>query len=687
MVDWGKIATTLKDKGSKLGAGLKSAAGKAKTWGSGAFSKLGGAGTKGYATGAALAGAGIATGAAMYSSAKARGVQAVAGISGAFSAYNVLLIVTLIWHFFVDIPTDFGLFYQRTMFFFIVVAPIAWVWIYGSESGVSGLRTPFIVSFIAIIVPVILLNRWVYGIIPTPTLIRYILFLAPIWPIFIMFSLPKTRFTQLVSLAYIMILLVIFLPMIIFSLSTDLDLQTMQVGMMGTMYDFGEKALEGAKMAGKAALELPSTIRKGAEKQIQYATGDYYTGQVEKGKNEPIGVYLENLEPSDPEFTTGQSVIVWATLKARTLDPDKEITVRASCYGEAGKGTKVQGDADPTDKSSDIYTMKTKTEEEKDITCEFKPNSFEKGMRQIFVDADFNFITMSYIKAYFMDLERLRAMKQENIDPLTQYGITEKKPVAVFTNGPVALNMETIADQPIGVSTETPREVKLGITIENRWTGKIKSINDITVKIPPGLDVVYCDHAFEKVECEDQECEDGKYTYVYRFTQEGSEGRRGLADLKDITSYQSFVCRLQLESKDALLGTLPLATQYFKATADYVYQLEKATAVNIKELEGGEPGAAGAGGTAKPPTFEYSPVSAQVSVKKGLQKAFSVKITNPGTLSYGWKVTGVKEDISPQKTSYIFMSDVPGSAKVIFSVFDEKGNVKEERIWDVTVTE
>ena len=59
--------------------------------------------------------------------------------------------------------------------------------------------------------------------------------------------------------------------------------------------------------------------------RLEYATGDYYEGEVEENENEPLGVYLENIEKAETEFYEDEPVSIWVTLKARTLEKDKEV--------------------------------------------------------------------------------------------------------------------------------------------------------------------------------------------------------------------------------------------------------------------------------------------------------------------------------------------------------------------------
>ena len=57
--------------------------------------------------------------------------------------------------------------------------------------------------------------------------------------------------------------------------------------------------------------------------------------------------------------------------------------------------------------------------------CRFDRGALKQGTNNIRVKAQFNFETLGYLKTYFMDIERMRALRRENTDPLKQYGINE----------------------------------------------------------------------------------------------------------------------------------------------------------------------------------------------------------------------------------------------------------------------
>ncbi|MCX8147331.1 MAG: hypothetical protein N3D84_02595, partial [Candidatus Woesearchaeota archaeon] len=322
-----------------------------------------------------------------------------------------------------------------------------------------------------------------------------------------------------------------------------------------------------------------------------YATGDYYTGMVDENQKEPLGVYIEDLKPANSKFYEDERVTVWGVLKARTLDPSKPISISTNCYAKtyAFEGEKtVSGDADPVGSATELK-ISTSTMEEKDLTCEFNSNSLKEGMWGIYISSTFNFDTYSYLKAYFMDQDRLRAFRRENKDPLDIYGITDKNPISLCTAGPIELNMQVT--QPLTGLSRNPserNEIVLGITIANRWSGKIKEIKDLTIKVPPAMSIVFCDQNIKEVACSGEECEEGKYKKVYKLQDKDEGGKRGKESLRDIEQFQSFRCRVNVDSVDGALGNTPIAIHNFKASTSYIYELTKSVNIDVQKRKTGE---------------------------------------------------------------------------------------------------
>ena len=139
------------------------------------------------------------------------------------------------------------------------------------------------------------------------------------------------------------------------------------------------------------------------------------------------------------------------------------------------------------------------------------------GTNTITSFANFNFDTLAYLKTYFMDRERLRAMTRENLDPFDEFGIKDKKPVAIYTNGPVAIDMSTTTPL-IGISDLSLTYPRLNINLVNRpgWEGRINQIKEFIILLPKGITITDtmedCTRAFKKYTIND--CKESCKTLV-----------------------------------------------------------------------------------------------------------------------------------------------------------------------------
>ena len=375
----------------------------------------------------------------------------------------------------------------------------------------------------------------------------------------------------------------------------------------------------------KAASQISTNIQKNLEQRVMYAV----TGKVEENKYEPLGVYLENVKSLDPKYYARDTVTIVGTVKARTLDDP--INIKLGCFREKNS-QKAAPDKIQPDKTFSIYTL-----EEQDFVCQFKTSDTDVGAYSITATANFNFDTLAYLKAYFMDRERYRAMTREGLDPLDEFGIKDKKPVAAYTNGPVGIDMSTTSALT-GVGEQAPTLPRLNINLVNRpgWEGKIDSIREFVVLLPAGISIEKpaesCTRPFK--EYSKSECLQSCVTLVEKpcteacaaqlgdgrtkceascrastkdrcepsctdlfVSDEGNAEYKAYAldvgminslygnELKNIDKdrFRSFSCELSIDSK-AILGNTPITTKFFRARARYEYTVEKKTSVNVEKV-------------------------------------------------------------------------------------------------------
>ncbi|MEK6943113.1 MAG: N-acetylmuramoyl-L-alanine amidase [Nanoarchaeota archaeon] len=253
-----------------------------------------------------------------------------------------------------------------------------------------------------------------------------------------------------------------------------------------------------------------SQIKTSINVGISTATGGYsdqFFGNVENNQYEPLGVYFDRIRVAQPKFYDNEPVTIWGTIKSRTLsDP---ANVKFICARWEGSNRILTG---PLDTLYPSLPFTVYTSEEKDVECTFsqgRGTNLPIGTSKITLNAQYNFETNAYQKVYFMDKDRYRSMIRENLNPLKEFGITDKTPVAIYTNGPVKIATDMPQTDSSYLLTVTDAEdfkPSFGIALENRnkitdkdgkavgeWEGKIKQIRELILLLPKGVEVATTD--------------------------------------------------------------------------------------------------------------------------------------------------------------------------------------------------
>ncbi len=320
------------------------------------------------------------------------------------------------------------------------------------------------------------------------------------------------------------------------------------------------------------------TVRGYVKKQMAYATGDFYTGKVDENAKAQLGVFLEDMKQADPIFYNDRPVGIYAKLKVLTLDSPVNITI--ICKNSHASGV-----------IPNIYPQShfnVATYEEKDIDCVFPVGTIKTATSPtstVTMGAEFNFKTMSYVKTYFMEIERLRSFRREELDPLDQYGITDKNPIAIYTNGPVGIGMG-VGNPPVGIDTsQDSTMMTLGITIENKWDGKILGMNRMVVILPKQFTLEEIGVPFTQIDCDQLNPEEkgelcsNDFNNVYLVKDPQLEIAKN-----NFKSYRAFL-KINKDNYADVLGLTPISTKFFKVTMDYRYRLEKTKTIEIKSRQ------------------------------------------------------------------------------------------------------
>ncbi len=292
---------------------------------------------------------------------------------------------------------------------------------------------------------------------------------------------------------------------------------------------------------------------------LNEATGGLYEAQVEKGQKEPLGVTIEDVVVASPSYYYSEPVIVWATIHGRTVtDP---IPVHLSCW--VGEGDKR---VDGTILHNDFLLNK---DEVKDFDCRFEGGMLRVGQNIVYVAVEYKFTTMSYLKAYFMDQERMRSMKKEEVE--NYINIKDTNPKAIYTNGPVELSLgTTMALMPVSDDPNSNVPPKLSMMVRSRWDGELKSIDKFNLSLPNTITATMC------------------YPDFIGPTEKEDRNVYDMALDKPLTDHldqpRVFKCDLEVTKPiTKLFGDAPLSMVYFRVTAVYHYQIKGSATVKVLE--------------------------------------------------------------------------------------------------------
>lgn len=349
------------------------------------------------------------------------------------------------------------------------------------------------------------------------------------------------------------------------------------------------------------------------ERQKAIATGDLYNGQVDKYADKDLGVFLKDVEPGEKEFYLGEPgrvgpvpIQIFGKIEGDSLEVDdcenyltEEETINKlnalytdqeinAYYQNLNLLYKYKEDCEANQNVAISCKVSNKniggvvSPENLDlfdlqgggtaIDCAFNDAQLEPGTEIVDFKVKFPFVTKSYIKTYFMDILRLNDMKRQKLDPFAHYKITDKKPVAVYTGGPIMIGIGIEDNLPLTVSTigeEEQRSFRLGITLENKWKGKIVKLSELEIIVPEGI-LLQCPLFVYS----------GDNNSNYKLSEIGQK-QIG----KGIETSKTYNCRIVAENAESakkLLNNIPMVTKYIKVTARYDYELEESTTIRLK---------------------------------------------------------------------------------------------------------
>jgi len=426
-----------------------------------------------------------------------------------------------------------------------------------------------------------------------PTVVMSILALFPLYPVWIYFTHAGDfgKWTTRLARFWIILWVVILLgshPQVFqtFAATTQnfLGEDSPTVSPGAFMLSQIQRGYNGIKTLVTASFTKP---REFLNESINFATGDAYTARVDRNAKADLGVSLGDINLIQPEFTTADRIGFFSTLEAQTIEDILRIRINCTAKDDQ-RNTVNPGLRESLTPDTSEDPIEIAQQETVDIDCVYRAGAIPAGRPSLSLSAEWDMVTLAYLRTYFMDRDRLRELRAANIDPFQQYGITDRNPVTIYTSGPVSLGMG-FSTPPVGIDTEQDEfTTTLGISVKNEWPGKIENVSFIAVFVPKGFQLTALGGAtVEQTRCSDlippqpDWCDDTT-SNLYAIKPEIS---------KAIDTGQAITARARLRAPrseyDTILGTTPISGRLFKAAVDYTYELEKSRTILVKGSEEG----------------------------------------------------------------------------------------------------
>jgi len=170
--------------------------------------------------------------------------------------------------------------------------------------------------------------------------------------------------------------------------------------------------------------------------RVDYATGGMlYEGKTDPNAESDLGVTMEDITLTQPQFYSDEAVEAYAIIIGSTLG--EPIPFDFSCYANYDPDD-TENDPEKNIQSSSVSpsSLVIDVKGMQDIDCSFNTGTLIEGSHDIAIISDFEFTTNGEQKVYFVDKKRADALG--DIDLLEQYGIKDKDPVSTYSPGPVS---------------------------------------------------------------------------------------------------------------------------------------------------------------------------------------------------------------------------------------------------------
>ncbi|MDA1197209.1 MAG: hypothetical protein O2779_04565 [Nanoarchaeota archaeon] len=394
-------------------------------------------------------------------------------------------------------------------------------------------------------------------------------------------------------------------------------------------FDTAQQRLEAMVAVGTAydnvktvALSGIASFKTGLYAGIDEASGGYYKSNNPDNEDPTtrLGFYFRDVKPAYDQFAVGQKPRFSGNLDAVKLDlkgNKEEIRVSMACTGVDTNGKKVEGEITPKDieKKTNVEGREIQSQEDIYFECSFARGQLQVGSSSVDISAGFNFQTVSTLASHWVSEGQARAYRYQGVDPLVAAGISNRRPVAVPSSGPVKLGIGTNED-PVQLRTgkEEVTNTFVGITLERYWPGKIAKVHSLKIVLPSGfkMDLVDgkpCSGEFEPGDQRITTIAGAEEIVQETYQLVSNEDHVGINSIKvPILNHVSWRCPITITAEEAKkqLGTGVVVTRYFEALVTYDFEIEQKIPTYVK-IDASAPKTPEVPKTDSPITIEVTP--------------------------------------------------------------------------------
>jgi len=469
---------------------------------------------------------------------------------------TVFFLVALAIHFFDFVPKIFP-FYFRLLIYTLLGF---WAYFLFRDSVDNILRDSIIISAVIIFIPYTL-SYFPRNVVLV--LSRIIIF-APIWPLYIYFRCRVKGLVQVIGGGYVLFCIALLL-FNFFSTQVDfLEDKNIPIDSYKPIRDFTKQVKEMFRTYKKATVEaftnFPQKIDDWWTRSMEYATGGYYAGQ-EEPVEEPLGVFLEDVETTLETYYEFEPITIWGTLRAKSIGK-RGIPVTVGCGIDNWREDEAPPDIIIEPKAE--FTMEGY--DQVDIDCNIR-EGLPESYYDVTLNATFDYDTDARLLTYWIDENRYRAVTRQGKDIFEEYDIPEEEPIAYFSSGPVAVGIG-VGKPPIIVG-DTAIRPRLGITVENNWMdGDIAKIDIIEIFVPEDMEL-------DLESCSENVQREGTKEGFKIYRMFGDEG------FENIDNYVTVICRFK-NINPSILDPTPVTLRYIKAKVYYKYVVSETVEVEVE---------------------------------------------------------------------------------------------------------